>query len=89
MGTRTNIGIDTVFKGYPKIRKGLKALSYRQFAIDFPMTIINTWINGCAGDARKKKDTDADEGDADEEDAGEYQVWNTPHSILKIILMKA
>jgi len=78
MGTKSNTGIDEYFPNFPNVRRSIKRLLDDTFGGDYPISVINGWINGSAGDARKNNvnrlDVDDEEnaGDADAEDADDF-----------------
>jgi len=72
MGTKSNPGIDEYFPNFPNVRRSIKRVLDGTFGGDYPISVINGWINGSAGDARKNhklEDNEENSDDADAEDA--------------------
>jgi len=53
-GSKINPSIDDLMVGYSDIREGLKEFVDSIFDGNYPMEIVNGWINGSAGDARRQ-----------------------------------
>jgi len=68
LGSKSNIGLDDCFKGYPDIRNSIKYLADKKYGGNYPISVINSWINGSAGDARKKRPDDYYDEDYDNND---------------------
>jgi len=73
LGTKSNIGIDDCFERYSTIRTSIKKLTDKKYGGNYPISVVNSWINGSTGDARKKRPEDEDNDDDDNDNDND---WN-------------